>query len=325
MALLHFEGFDVSALSNPPWNGPTGPPSRDPPGRDGTGFSCKTPAFDPARLDLGSNPATVIVGFAAFVSNSLTNDDTMLELRDGSTGHIFVNLNSNGSFTVKRGSTILGTSAAGLVQADSWFHVQLKATINDSTGIAVLRINGFTVVNISNADTRNGAAAQVNVIAFGGLSSIITTCFIDDVYVCDDSGAQNNDFLGDVKVESLYPNAAGQYTEWTPSAGNNWACVDEPGTPNGDTDYVSSGTTGQRDLYNLGALLTVGGEVTDSGTRGVKLMLRSGATEVESAEFAVNTSYTRHESAIYELNPDTGAPFTISEVNAMQAGAKVSS
>lgn len=55
------------------------------------------------------------------------------------------------------------------------------------------------------------------------------------------------------ETETLRPNAVGTTTQWTdyPSAGDNYADVDEVSTD--DADYVSTATHAYVDLYNLGA------------------------------------------------------------------------
>ena len=74
----------------------------------------------------------------------------------------------------------------------------------------------------------------------------------DDLYVCDSAGSTNNGFLGDCRIDTIYPSGAGNYTQFTPSTGSNYTCVDET-APN-TTDYVDGATVGDRDSYALGNL-----------------------------------------------------------------------
>jgi hypothetical protein len=339
MSLLVFEGFDVSDVPSPPWSTTTGgTATRATPGRNSTSHRIDT-GGNYTRLLLSANYATLIVGCAMYRPGTVTTDDILwFEDHLTSVAHLTVQMRSDGAIRVYRGGgdsgTNLGESATGLITANTWFHLEFKATIDDTAGIAVVRINGITALSLSSLDTRNGGGAYVNRIGFGGIDGI-STLYVDDVYVCDTTGTYNNDFIGDASVVALYPDGAGQYSEWTPSAGSNWQNVDEQGTPNDDTDYNSAGDVNTRDLYNMTPLPITSGAVhgvkidgtlkkTDTGTRGVKLMMRNGTTETESSEFPLNTAYTRHESIVYETNPHTSAPFTIAEVNAIQMGQKVS-
>jgi hypothetical protein len=38
---------------------------------------------------------------------------------------------------------------------------------------------------------------------------------IDDLYVCDSTGSTNNTFLGDVRVDTVRPIGAGNYSEFS--------------------------------------------------------------------------------------------------------------
>ena len=82
--------------------------------------------------------------------------------------------------------------------------------------------------------------------------------------MCDTGGSANNDFLGDVRVETLFPTADGANTAWTPSAaGSHFNKVNEAtGTfPDGDTTYVADATPGDRDTYVMSDLAAAAGNV----------------------------------------------------------------
>jgi hypothetical protein len=158
---------------------------------------------------------------------------------------------------------------------------------------------------------------------------------MDDLYVCDDSGPVNNDFLGDVSVEALFPNAAGTNADWAATgAGTNHEAVDET-TPDDDTTYVASSTATDKDLYNFDSMTLTSGTVfgvqlncyarrDDAGNRVMNLIAESNGTENlgTSNIDVLNPTYS-YFNEIYELDPDTAVAWTVSGINAAEFGQQV--
>src|SRR5262245_18315412 len=122
MALIFHEGFDTAPQVSPPWSHNFVAPGRVTPGRNGSHAMKTGWYFDgdySTFLDLGQNLTTVVSGAGFYVvDSSLSTHEPIMTYRDGSTVHLRVYLNSNGSFEVRRGDdTLLGSSSAGLVQA----------------------------------------------------------------------------------------------------------------------------------------------------------------------------------------------------------------
>ena len=98
------------------------------------------------------------------------------------------------------------------------------------------------------------------------------------------------------RVYYFMPNADGTPVDWTPSAGSEYACIDEI-PPNGDTDYIKSSTVGnisvfdKADLSNVAVVNLVqvwaAARKDDATTRGLKIVGTndSGGTYDKSAEF----------------------------------------
>ena len=287
---------------------------------------------------IGGTATTIIVGFAL---NLQTNDSGTIELLSldegvGGTPHVSLRATTGTStFTLSAGRgnyTELGSAVAAILDS-IWAYVEIKAVIHDTAGSIVVKVNGVTVINVSGVDTRNGGTPKVDAILFGngrGNNSNYDF-YIDDIYVLDDSGSLNNDFLGDVRVACIRPDGAGNSTQWTPSAGSNWQNVDDE-EPNDDTDYNSEGTAGDKDLYTLTALPTSAGSVAgireitrhrkdDAGAATIRQLIRTGSTDYEGSDVVVGDNYT-YAQAIRETNPNTSAAWTESEINGLEAGVK---
>lgn len=272
-----------------------------------------------------SSTATVIAGFALYRTNSATGD--VLKFFEGTTNHLTLTIDSNGKLRLYNGTnagTLLATGAT-TISTSTWYFIELKATINNS-GSYEVRVNSVSEFSSASADTQNGGTATMDKVRFTG-----SAVYLDDIYICNSSGSSNNDFLGDCRIDTLYPSGAGNYTQFTPSAGSNFSCVDET-TPN-TTDYVSSATSGNRDSYafaDLAALTssTVFGvqvnayaQKSDAGTRSLGTMARLSSTDADGASVALPTSYS-YVSQIFETDPASAA-WTQSNVNAAEFGVKV--
>lgn len=102
----------------------------------------------------------------------------------------------------------------------------------------------------------------------------------------------------------------------------------------GTTNYVYSSTNGQNDLYTIGPIgatpLQIFGVVTrgffeksDSGTRNATVQLKSGGTTVQGPDTALTTSAWNWISRLDLTDPATSATWTVSGVNAVQVGPRV--
>jgi hypothetical protein len=277
-------------------------------------------------------PSTIVTGLALKVSEIVDNL-ILLECRDGATVHVALRLQADGELGVYRNTTLLGATSGLNLLANNWYHVGLKATINNSTGAVELRVGEVTVLNLTSQDTQNGGSAQVTNLNLRKPSSALTVWW-DDWYVCDTAGSVNNDFLGNVKVVAVFPDGEGTTNDWTPSAGaDNSAMVDET-TVDDDTTYVEAGSTDDKDLYTYGALPGTIGAIkgiqinedcreTDASPFSIKTVIRSNGTESDDAGQAIGSTNYTTKHRISETNPDGGGAWTESAVNAAEFGIKV--
>jgi hypothetical protein len=136
---------------------------------------------------------------------------------------------------------------------------------------------------------------------------------------------------GNTKIQAIVPAAAGNSTQWAPSAGANYQCVDEK--PPSEADFLSTNTTGHLDQFVAGdltgsienvkcvqvqALAKAEGVPTPTN---LQLSVRTGGSDFLSGDKAIPVA-SGQLYEIWEANPDTVAPWEISEVNAMQIGVK---
>ena len=296
---------------------------------------------------------TIIVGYACKITawtSGGTPDLCLLgvgeRLPAGDVDHIRINIsaiyNSANTFTmnvIRESSTTLGTAIC--IPFNQWFYFEAKVKIHDNFGSVEVRVDGTTVFNQANIDTRNaglGYAQAFNMHTIVANSPADYRFTIDDVYVLTNAGSGPfNDFLGDVSIDYVQP-TANDTVAWTPSAGANWDAVADTqatGVPV-TTDYVSSSTDDQSDLYVLadsayatpnnviGAATYVYADKSDSGSRTVAITNELSGTTVQSSDLTLRYSgnggpqYCRFPR---ELAPD-GAAWTTAKANAMKVGVK---
>lgn len=284
--------------------------------------------------------ATTQIAGVAYRASRLPTGSTadFLVLRVGATLTVRLGITTGGLLQVRNSAgTVLATGTTP-VSGANWFYAEIKAFANGASGTIEVHLNGAaeiasTTVNIgsSSFDTLELRSVPSE---FG--TAAWTTDW-DDLYVCDTSGsAPNNTFLGDVRVSTLYATADGAHTDFTPDTGTaHFSRLNEAsGTyPDDDTSYVSDATVGHRDSYVFGDLASAAGTVfgvqtnlyarkDDAAVRQLAAVARPVATDRDGATVTLSTSYVTY-SEIRETNPDTGLPWTISEINASEFGVKL--
>lgn len=284
--------------------------------------------------------ATWGIAFAIKVTTITASGSQIWAIQDAGSTQCDLRINSNGTLFVTRAGTTLGTTTTA-IPMNTWVHVEWKTLINNTTGTTEVRINGASAgLSLTSQNTRATANNSANAIILGnsGFSSMAFN--LDDAIVYDGQtvdaagNADIHDFIGDSSATWLLPAGAGASSQFTPDSGTNYTRVNEA-TPDGDTSYVQDSTVNDIDLYTLAALASGATVVkslavyhyarkTDSGSRTMEAEIRTGSTNYSYANaIALATSYIYYASG-WGTNPNTASPWTVSDVNGMQAGQTVS-
>ena len=333
MSLLFLDSFDHYATADltAKWTSITNTPAITSGGRRST--NCvELQSGEHVKKTLAPGDTTGVVGFALNPGNPSSAFDVFYFM-DVASQQVGVRVLSNLTLQVQRGgSTTLGTSTLAL-NASTYYYIEFKALISNTVGTYEVRVNGVNWVSGTGADTQATANAVWNGIDVVGGNG---TALVDDLYVLDgvasaDPTYPDNTFLGDVRIDALFPTAEGTTIEWTPSTGtNNAALVDE--TPPDTTDYNSAAAT-EKDTYTMpdvpvsGALI-LGYQVclylekTDAGACTVAPVIRSvGSDYVGTAIAPSNGSYA-YFLAPYSVDPATNLVPTEANWNAGEVGVK---
>jgi hypothetical protein len=267
--------------------------------------------------------ATWVVG-CAFKQQTRIESTKLIVLRDNASDQFSIGQDANGYVTAWVGSSVLGSGTTPM-GPDTWYYLELKVTIGNS-GSWDVKLNGVTQTSGS-GDTQATANAYADrLMLISGTSS--TSKWFDDVYVAD-----SGDFLGDCRVETLFPSGNGNSSQWVGSdadSTDNYLLVDET-TPS-TSDYVDGSNSGDKDTYAFGDLTSTSGTVygvqivpyaakTDAGTRSIASVARLSGTEVDSADETLSASAAYYPD-VRETKPGGGA-WTISDVNSAEFGVKV--
>lgn len=230
---------------------------------------------------------------------------------------------SSGALQLRRGSFI-GTV---LLETDPcitfgvWNHIEFHIGFSDSDGFIYIRVNEVPVSVYSGSETgldnvASGTVACAMIVLFGANSPRV--CY-DDFYVWDETGTQNNDFIGDRRVITLLPNANEATQEMTVTgAANAYTAIQ---SADGDTSYITASdsvpVTSEFALEDPGA--TVGAinavqvvtlmRKIEAGPANVQASLLSGSDASAGTNHSITDSYAYYAD-IHNTDPATGAPWS---------------
>jgi hypothetical protein len=279
----------------------------------------------------------------AFRASAIPFGSTQIaSVMDVTAAQLDLKLNPDFTLSITRGGTVLGTSSAALA-VNAYSHLEWKVLIHPSVGTIELRKNGVLILGpLTGLNTRNTANSTANVVTIGADGSgngNNANWDYDDIIVYDGQTVDPNGLtdiigpIGDCTLRWLLPTGVGNTTQFLPDAGANYTRVNEA-TPDGDASYVSSANLNDIDTYAL-ADLPVGTTIvrsiavccyarkTDANVRAIAAMIRTGGTNYGNAVLAtLGTSYLYNFFG-WGQNPSTGTPWTPADINALEAGQKV--
>ena len=326
MAVVFIEGFDNLAtgalLVSKGWNSQTSFVISSPGRFDGSLGSVNSAVLKTHALP--SSYATVIGGVAIKLSAITANADFYV-LQAGATLTARVSVNASGKLQVRNsGGTVIATGTTTLTTA-VWYYIELMIFINGASGTCELHLGGISEIA---STVGNFGSTNIDTVGVGG----ITSTNFDDMYVVDTTGAApRNTFLGEVRVETIFPTSDGAHLAWTPTGGGaHYTQVNDNPSPDGDTTYVSDLTPGDIDTYGFsdidGAATVFGLQTTlyarkdDVSTRQIAPLIRQSGTDYVGTTITMLSTYLYYMQ-IYNQDP-TAADWTPTTVNGNEYGVK---
>jgi hypothetical protein len=280
-----------------------------------------------------------------FGTGSLTTDSTItvgmgfnfsilatshfLNLYDGTTLGINVQLESSGEISIRKGTTTLETTSGLGLLTNTWYYIELQVKCDSTTGTYELRIDENTVLSDTGVNTKAGTHNYHDRVYFYG----IAYSYFDDLYILDSTGSQNNDFLGNSRVEAIYPDGDTATIDWTASSGNtHYNLVDEV-VCDDDTNYVEDGTANDVDLYDYatpsyitgiirGLQVNTQAKLTDATPYNLITRCHSNVTDSDDSPQPLASSYVCYRR-LMELDPDSGLAWNLGSLASAEFGIKV--
>jgi hypothetical protein len=202
--------------------------------------------------------------------------------------------------------------------ANTTYFMQVYIKIADSGGRVLVKYDGNVDLDFT-GDTKGGALSLINGFCLHGRG------YFDNAVV-DDSVMPE---ATEICLRKL--NGIGNSSNWTPTSGNNYECVDE--VPYSDADYVSEDVADAIDTYLIedapGDLVSVkcvqvqarARKDSDSLLGNMNLVLRSGGADYHSADKPLTTTFAPKIN-IWETNPADGQPFEKADIDALEIGER---
>lgn len=340
MALIEFDGYETGVVlkSNTDIASTSAVAIT---GRDGVGIGIRgngnvgnivkniSPGSDTIYWHQGA-----LINVNAHGSTSSGHQLFTLQADVGAATHLSLNIDATGHLTLRRGSTtgtIIQTSTPTISTTAAWHSIEVKATIHDTTGECIVKVNGVEYINFT-GDTKNaGTSTRPDKILLGCGDSRI---HVDDFLMVDTTGGANNTWPGEISIVGIRPSGNGANSGLTGSDGNstdNYLLVDE--TVLNTSDYVGSDTVTTLDTYDMTAVGKTGTVIavqnlayaakSDAGSKSFKHVTRSsGGTLLKSSAEALSTTYLLYSGPIWLTDADA-ADWTVSLVNSAEFGFEV--
>lgn len=246
-------------------------------------------------------------------------------IRDA-TGHLVLK-NSHG--------VVVGTST-WVIPVNSWFFIEFKAYSHATNGSVIIRVDGVEVLNVQNIDTVTTAGyVQSHFYKCGVPVTTATSGYIDDAYICDDTTASFNDFIGDVAITNCQLVAQGVDDAFTASTSTKilnmkasaYGAANNSSQTLNDADTFTIANTVNAGLGEIGAVCVSPVAWKDDTTdRKVSSIVRIGGVDYAGTEHSIlqnSSTQQRDCSGIFLVSPATSARWTKAELDASEFGYKV--
>jgi len=222
--------------------------------------------------------------------------------------------------------TLLDAGAIELKQ-DTTYLIKVRYKPATSGGVIQTWVDGVADIDYT-GDTTYGAD-DIKSFRFGRSGAVFDNayCYIDDVVVSTTDITQN------LRIGGKAITGAGTTTQWDPSTGANYECVNE--VPPVHTDYNSTNTTNEIDTFALADAtesiasiaavqveLSCAYEGTPTPTH-IQHVIRSNGTDYPSTvDKSPPSAFGAPVVHIWETDPQDSGAWTEARLNAIEVGYK---
>jgi len=305
---------------------------------------------DVVDTDTGEHIYTCVVGAACYLGGpDIYGIGVGSIILRGPSGNLFVLTanGANGRVSLKIGGILVAETETDYCDILTWMHLELKVVIHPSAGSYEVRWNEEFTFGDSDIDTEVYEGQGIDEVILDNSGS----GGFDDFYILD-GNSPNNDFLGDCRIDTIYPNGAGAYSDFTPSAGTNYENVhdktvdqeatgfggfiaDSFGNIDDDGTYNESAVVGNKDTYNhesppslpttiYGITQNSCVRKTDAGRRYITQLIRTNSMDYYTVdEYKLTDFYKVIQRTGLDHNPNDSLPWEEADITTLQSGVKV--
>lgn len=279
------------------------------------------------------NSTELIAGFGWINFNGDTHNGLFgFVADDGSASLLSIDTDTGIATFDWNGNT--ATTASGVFTGSVWQHVEIRCVLSDTVGILEIRRGGAVVASLTGIDT-----LPVGVTTLSGFrvsaSDNAQLHYVDDLYILNGDGTENNTYIGDSRITVLRPQADSTVNNFTVTgAASNWDAVNDT-LHDGDTSYVEAGVVGSREAYDnldftdlaitpgtiYGVQTTNAVKKTDAGRLDYKDNMQIAGLVYDNGIDVVSTSgIYKMTTMIRDTDPSDDATWTEAKVAAVGSG-----
>ena len=254
----------------------------------------------------------------------------LASFRDAANGlQCRVLLGSDGAIEVRNNGTgVLGRSLP-IIGAGAYQHLEIYAKAGNSTAGAIeIRVDEITRLNLTGIDTVGTANVEFSQVAFGAEQGDDQPTMDYADFFCNDTtsdGSGCDTWIGDCKSGVLMVNADTAQADFAKSSGSvGYSLLNEK--PPVDAGYISTASSTAESYFglengpaSLSEILTIRpfirGLKDDAGTCLIAPSMISNSVKATVSDQPITTAAAYYDSNV-PVNPDTGVPWTPSELNA---------
>lgn len=271
-------------------------------------------------------------GRVMFRADSGSNNSFILFRPDSSHIHLEAARNADGTISIIGAAGTFTHTTIDTYALDTWFEVELRCHAAAS-GDYLFKVDGVIPsrsgggkMYASGVNTKHGSDASITFFDFG--NSALQT-YTDDAVI---DTAKNN--LGTGQVETLYSTGAGALANLTRGGSDTLANYSQcnEAVADGNTTYVFAPIDALRDCYSFPDLSITGAvyivqvsAMLIHGSSGdpsfhCKLFLRIDGVNYDGD--ITHNALSNYDcfTEVWNLNPATGAAWTVEQINSLQAG-----
>jgi hypothetical protein len=333
MSLLYFESFDaqyeLGTLYRWTYNSNF---FIVPSGRRGSNCLSVNNCYQYVHYNIGTNESALVIGFAVYPTSG-TAGTTFLRIYNTAIELQFVvDCTAAGRVRVKTAAdgSVLAQSADGAITFNIYQYFEIKFTC-DGTDTVQVRVDGVDVIaSTSGLNLRQSGSGGAGGIQFTSLT--LGTTHFDDLYILNQSGAQYNNFLGDVKVDAFLPTGDGNYQQFTSTRSTQYDAINDNGNT-AITYYIEEDTVGQKDSFTItptGDLPTIHAisirsisRNSDTGIAEGTPFIRVGGVDYDQTPFERGDTL-EYDDAILTARPDTAGVWTKAILETIEFGFEFS-